>query len=75
MIFDSGLSYVCYANIQCLHLAYYHVNDENINCTARAAEPNDFFLALLSFWLFISLLSKNRMPGDLGLLPWSSIVY
>ena len=31
MIFDSGLSYVFYANLQCLHLAYYHVNDENIN--------------------------------------------
>ena len=55
MIFDSGLSHVFYANLQCFHLAYYHVNDENIN--SRLPEQPSRMFFFYSLTLLLALLS------------------
>ena len=67
MIFDSGLSYVFYANLQCLHLAYYHVNDENIN-SRLPEQPSRMIFSSLT--ILLALLSVFTLTFEIkGTLP------
>lgn len=60
MIFDSGLSHVFYANLQCLHLAYYHVNDENINSRLPEQPSRMIFSSLTILLALLSVFTVSK---------------